>query len=81
MKQHYKESRRKEVSYKQYIEGTLTVLVTSCVGTAFRNNVFEDKIEEIIEVTEGGGRKCKQLPDELKGKGRLFALEERVDLF
>jgi hypothetical protein len=33
--QHYKDSRRKEVSYKQYIEGRLTVLVKSCVGTAF----------------------------------------------
>jgi hypothetical protein len=66
MKQHYKESRRKEISYKKYKEGNWLghILFRNC----FLKHFFEEKIEGMIEVTERRGRKCKQLLDNLKEK-------------
>jgi len=55
-----KESRRKEICYKQQKVGRLTGLVTFCV--------IEGKIEGRIEGTGRRGRRRKQLLDNLNEK-------------
>jgi predicted transcriptional regulator len=45
MKKYYKESRRRGISYKQYKDGRLTGLVTSCVGSALKNLDIKGKVE------------------------------------
>jgi len=75
MQKYYKESRKREVCYKQQKRMGLTGLVTSCVGTAFLKHVTEGKIEGWIEVTERGGRRHKKLLNDLEEKRRMSSIE------
>ena len=47
----YKKSRRKGISYKQWREGKLIGLVTSCVGTAFWNTLLKGKTEIRLDIS------------------------------
>jgi hypothetical protein len=51
----------KGTSYKQYNEGRLTELVTSCVKNCLPSHMNEEKIEEMIK--QGAGH--MQLLDDL----------------
>jgi hypothetical protein len=73
---HYKESRRRGISYEEWKEGKLTGLVTSCIGTDRLKYVSEGKIEGSIEVTARWGRRRKKLFDDLKEKRGYRKLKE-----
>jgi hypothetical protein len=61
----------KGTSYKQYNEGRLTELVTSCVKNCLPNHVIDGKIQE--KITQGAGH--MQLLDDLQEKGIYWKLK------
>jgi hypothetical protein len=66
-------------SYRQEREGRLTGLVTSCIGTAFRNGLLKGrKRGKKIEVTGRRRRKRKKLLVELKEKRGYCKLQEEA---
>ena len=40
---YYTKSSRREISYKQYKDGRLTGLVTSCRGIALQNTILKER--------------------------------------
>jgi hypothetical protein len=59
----YTESKRGGISYiEREKKGRLTALVTSCVGSTFRNILLKERIEVVGRL----GRRPKQLLDDLK---------------
>ena len=54
--------------------GRLTGLVICCVGTAFWNTLLKER----IEVMERGGRRVKQLLDDLKERRAHWKLKEEA---
>ena len=66
------------ISNGQYIEGRLSTMVMSCVGSAFQKHVIEGKIEERLEVTEGRGRRRGRLLDDRKERRDYCKLKEEA---
>jgi hypothetical protein len=77
MRKCYVELRRREISYKQE-NGWIPGLIISCEGTVFQS-VKKGKIEKRMEVTEGRGRRRKQLLDDLTVKKGYWKLKEALD--
>jgi hypothetical protein len=68
MKKYCTECRGNGISYKQYKEERLTVLVILRRNCLLKH-VIEGKIEERIKLTERPGRRRKQILDDLKEQG------------
>ena len=68
--------KEERTSYIQQNEGRTTVLVTSCVGTAFYNMLLKETYRK--EGTVRRGRRRKQLPNDLKEKRSYRGLKEEA---
>jgi hypothetical protein len=60
------ESKRKRSSYVQQKVGSLTGLVTSCVGTVFSNTLLKERYWEKVLWNGGRGRIQKRLLNDAK---------------
>ena len=66
MKKYYLDSRSRGISYKKYLNGRRTGLVTFCVETAFYNGLLKELIKGGIEVTGRRERRRRKPLDDLK---------------